>query len=70
MPLDPEDIKNRVTYHPPTEEKIRKHSLVRGHIQTVMEDFNETLPEGREKSLVFTKLEEVMFWANAAVGRQ
>lgn len=31
---------------------------------------NARLPEGRETALAFTNLEQVMFWANAAMARQ
>jgi hypothetical protein len=28
------------------------------------------VPEGREKALALTNLEQVMFWANAAIARE
>lgn len=63
------DIENRVSYHPPTEEKVHQHELVRATIKSALETFSQTLPGGREASTAFTKLEEAMFWANAAIAR-
>lgn len=68
--MDREDLENRFTYHPPvTEARQNQHASVRGEVQALAYTLNELLPEGREKSLAFTKLEEVMFWGNAAIAR-
>lgn len=32
-------------------------------------DIDAVCPDSREKSLAMTKLEEVMFWANASIAR-
>jgi len=68
--VTPEDIETRFAYHAPaTDDKRRQHAIVRERCQRLAEGFNAMLPEGREKSTAITKLEEVMFWANAALAR-
>ena len=65
-----DDISNRFAFHPATtEEKKAEHGSVRALCWDVAEEFDRKLPAGREKSLAITKLEEAMFWANAAIAR-
>lgn len=45
------------------------HEMVRENLKEEAVWMNEVLPEGREKSLAVTKLEEAMMWANAAIAR-
>lgn len=68
--MAPEDIVNRFAFHPATTaEKRDEHASVRQACRQLADKLNSDLPEGREKSLAVTKLEEVMFWANAAIAR-
>lgn len=68
--MSPGDIRIRFTYHKPSELKARTREDVRTIIMDLAFDLDGLLPEGREKSLSITKLEEVMFWANAAIARE
>lgn len=68
--MTPEDIENRFAFHAATtEEKRDAHASVRENCRQLADFLNEKLPDGRELSLAVTKLEEVMFWANAALAR-
>lgn len=68
--MEPQDIEHRFAFHAATtQEKRDEHTSVRQQCRRLADSLNEVLPEGREKSVAITKLEEVMFWANAAIAR-
>ena len=68
--MEPRDIEHRFAFHAATtQEKRDEHTSVRQQCRRLADSLNEVLPEGREKAVVMTKLEEVMFWANAAIAR-
>lgn len=64
------DLEWRFTYHPPNDENKARHHFVRRECLDLAEYFDTNLVDGREKSLALTKLEEVMFWANASIARE
>lgn len=68
--MDREEIENRFGYNPPrSTARVKDHEFTRDVLEWVAHKLNNLLPEGREKSLAITKLEEAMFWANAALAR-
>lgn len=64
------ELDKRFDYHRPTAEKAERHARVRAACKTLAEKCDEELEEGREKSTVMARLEEVMFWANASIARE
>ena len=68
MPPD-SDIRHRFSYHKPGEAIEVKHERIRRSLLMVAEEMDGLLPSGREANVVQTKLEEAMFWANAAIAR-
>ncbi len=63
-------LAHRFAYHKPQDaETVWAHERVRDLMGDVAEDFGHILPQGRESALALTKLEEAMFWANAAIAR-
>jgi len=67
--ITPEDIKRRFTYHRPEGDKVIEHDDIRLAYFAFAIGLAQ-LPEGREKSLAYTALEESSFWAHAAVARE
>lgn len=64
------ELVHRFGYHPPkTDAKIIAHEDTRALFCGVALEIEKTIPDGREKALAITKIEEAMFWANAAIAR-
>jgi hypothetical protein len=72
MDIDRDEIHRRFTYYPPSPERAdaTRSGYVRNSIGSAASELADLLPEGREKSLAITALEEAMFWSNAAIARQ
>lgn len=65
-----DDLTNRFSYHPPQdEETVKQHERARATVLNTAYALEALLPNSREKSLATTKLEEALFWANAAIAR-
>jgi hypothetical protein len=62
-------IENNHRYHPATVDTGPKFEQVRAMTMGLAKNLVDVCPEGRELSLALTHLEEVMFWANAAIAR-
>lgn len=64
------DLERRFLHHPPTSPGVAQtHEVLRMTFLRVAQVV-QALPESRERSTALTKLEEGLFWANAAVARQ
>lgn len=63
-------LENNFAYHAPkTSGVVEAHQSVRSLCLDLAKSFDTLLPSSREKALAFTKLEEAMMWANAAIAR-
>lgn len=69
MATVPGDLVKRFTYHPPTQGQAVRYERIRsqGHDFAIFIDMN--CPDGREKSLAITAIEQAVMWANAAIAR-
>ena len=61
---------DRFKYHPAnTDQKREAHTDVRAGARRLTEFIIANVPAGRERDLSIERVEEAMFWANAAVAR-
>lgn len=72
MHLTNDELARRFNYHPAnTDEKKTRHEAVRSVcLGAAKELVMLTGPPTREQSLAIARLEEAMFWANAAIARE
>lgn len=65
--LGRDEIDRRFGFHPATAETIPLFEDNRARVVDLAARWDETLPDGREKALALTALQEAVMWANAAV---
>ena len=67
--MNTQDLLNRFSYHATENPQAGQHDEIRKACLNLAGFLDATVPDSREKSLAMTKLEEVMFWSNAALAR-
>ncbi len=65
-----DEIPNKFTYHkPPNDQVVQAHTEIREACHSAALQIWEAAPPCEESIRAITKLEEAMFWGNAAVAR-
>lgn len=64
-----QQIENNFTYHPPFGDQPQRYQQMRDAAKELAQKIAAQTPESREQSIALTKLEEAVFWANAAIAR-
>jgi hypothetical protein len=64
-----EQIERAFTYHAPKDSQPPRYTAIRGQAKELASSLLDLCPASRELSLALTKLEEAVFWANAAIAR-
>jgi len=67
--LSQEEISDRFHYHAPSPEGIKIHAELSEAFTELATLVDIICPDGREKSLAITNLEQAKFWASAGVAR-
>lgn len=69
--MQTDELWKRFSHHPPKDEHtVKRHEKVRSAIRECVGAMECVVPDSREKSVMLTKLEEAMFWANAGIARE
>lgn len=68
--MDPGELDHRFQLHSPSSpEVIAAHEEVRAEFARLADRLNTLLPDGREKSMVMTALDDGCMYANACIAR-
>ena len=62
-------LENDFTYHAPHGDQPKRYEEMRSMAYVLAAHIVTNTPPSREQSLALTKLEEVVFWANASIAR-
>ena len=67
MSIDSDELKRRFTHHKPHSDQPARYNAIREEARVLGEVILHNTVPSREQSLAITKLQEVIFWANAGV---
>lgn len=67
--MDTSELVGRLRHHAPDETAQKAHGAWREECLRFALELNRLLPDGREKSLAVTRLEETVMWGSKAVAR-
>lgn len=68
-PEEHKRLDNNFVHHEPQGNQTQKYEVIRGSGKSMALTLCRLCPESRELSIALTKLEEAVFWANAAIAR-
>lgn len=62
-------VENDFTYHSPKDDQPERYKFLRDEAKVLALNICKLTPVSREQSIALTKLEEAIFYANAAIAR-
>lgn len=62
-----ERLNNSFTYHAPKNDQPERYNLLRNLAKELAVELLKNIPDGRERLLAITKLEECIMWANKGI---
>lgn len=68
--IDYAELDNRFVHHPPDEDRATLHQGIRDAGREAALRVLQLVPEGRERAIAITKIEEFVMWANAGIARE
>ena len=68
--IDQKELETRFTYHAPKGNQPPRYEDIRAQGRDFANALVLQCPDSRELSLALTKIEEAIFWANAAIARR
>ena len=68
--MNQDQIDNNFKYHAPKAGQPEIYEEIRNKAKELAMLINERAPDGREKSLAVTNIEQAVMWANAGIARR
>jgi len=68
--MDENEREIRFTYHPPVDNQSVRYEKCRSMAKEVSKFIDLLSPSSRERSIAQVKLDEMVFWVNAAIARR